>query len=265
MILNLRGTPLRGTPLRGTPLRGTPMKHLCTHLSLTSLDDRIVPSVALTNPGQSGVVNSIYIEGTAVGGVDISNPSLNNSDSSSAVDFVSDVKKEPTPLQLAKELEATFGRVNDTRTKLEKIPPTPTPQNVDATGNLVPARLRGINENAQVERLIGLIGKNIDEISAIETKILEAEIRREFLYNDAVNNKIFLKQNAVDINALKDKLYKLQRKNIEMQNAIQCIKQNADHGYPEDSLLAPQDVFDQALIGTNKGTFVSIDEVLKEK
>ena len=258
------------------------MTHNRTRLNLESLGDRIVPSTTAPQVGQSGVVNAIYVEGTGDGGVDISNSPTSGSDSSTIVDFTAIDKLNPRrtdPVQptLPNLPAYTEGGVEQRPRVLSET------ENAQVDQLLV--LIRDLETRiTQIEGVLKTLNANRiakeREVVAQEDRVKTAQTLYNFLdriANDpnntdgvryearylALKQDVILKEekqalelrirelNALTarINALQDQIYQYQRKVIEMQDAIDRVRQRADKGYPKDALGVPDHVFDITLIG----------------
>ncbi len=192
------------------------MKRISTRLSLTSLDDRVVPSTSLADPNQSGVVIAIYIEGTGEGGVTTGPFRPSDDVSSGAVaDYAGDAPLNRPGLTFTAVVD-----VNDRRGRPKNIDPAPTPRFIDANGVPVPKRQASAGEQAQSDKLRELGLDNIDRIAKLDGQCDEALVERSKLVMDPRTTPKQFNENAKLINSLNDQIYMLRRKGVEIRHAL---------------------------------------------
>ena len=167
--------------------------------------------------------------------------------------------------KLLRDEKARIGIVEGRCEAPKNIAPTPTPRFIDADGNPAPGRAASAGEQAQNDKLYELSLKNIDTIAGLQQQYFVAELERiELWKNPHKGMVVLLKPNADLLNSLGEQIYMLQRKNVEMLHAIRSIKRSIVNGYPPDTVVVPDHVFNPNRIGTAQGGSTWIQAVLKE-
>ncbi len=240
-----------------------------THLSLTPFDDRIVPSATFANPGQSGVVNAIYVDdGSTDTGINIGNSPISGAnDGVLSTDYTS----VPSP----KVPSGTYTLPENFRPEpiiapkpvlpLPKpIPIGPLPQYAGPDGVKQPPRELTNQEVVKAAQLQVAINDLEVALTVWQNSRISLYMVREELLMQKPLDREALETNRQEIDKAGEEVYMLQRKINELQSAIDVINESAKQGYPKNSKLPPPDVEKKDKIGTADGKFVDIKTVLQE-